>query len=60
MGDEESGRRGDEEKELRNYLHLLNILIFFEGVLPLLFSALQHPKNFYKQFGRVQLGLHPC
>jgi hypothetical protein len=25
-----------------------------------LFSALQHPKNFYKQFGRVQLALHPC
>jgi hypothetical protein len=40
MGDEESGRRGDEEKELRNYLHLLNILIFFEGVLPLLISAI--------------------
>ena len=28
--------------------------------LKLLFSSLQHPKNFYKQFGTVQLAPHPC
>ncbi|MBP9512642.1 MAG: selenide, water dikinase SelD [Bacteroidales bacterium] len=35
--------------------------ILYRRAIPLfLFSAMQHPKNFYKQFGTVRPAPHPC